>query len=575
MKNAGILFSLTLGLAFLLNILPQTTFANAQETEASMNVAPSIVAELTAYAELETAMERADVVIFSVDEIGNARFSDKQGYTLGEMYARCGDVVPAVRIQAEAEAKAFTNFLTESEAEEFFVLSDSAQMLASVRSEYAVVRGIYDAQGRDLSEENAGYSLAGEACAAGAQVVLLGKNASREVVEQIQARSILVWVQTDATEQAVWDAVTSGCFGVVNEDPAITHRVLSSLDENAYTRAVYIAGHRGYPKKYNENSTEGVEAAFRAGATHAEIDVHLSADGEVVIMHDATLDRTTNGSGSISQMTLEEIRKYKIIDNVMLAGQSEIPILSDMLKILQKEEFSDKLIILEIKENSVPLLAAIEEILANYPSVRDRLLFITFYENLLPELAEMMPDIPRGFLDSLSRADFLERMAPVNAFIDNIMAAELVSVANAEMLRDYGYSVWAWTYDDKGALASGIHAGFLGLTANNVGDISSQIRTISAPETIAASEAKDGYLVTATSFDGTQTQMKAKWVSISKGAGVFMVQYEDSENFLSWTYYTQPVAVQRSGCSGVLAEGMFAVSVAISLAAAQMLRRKR
>ena len=47
MKNAGILFSLTLGLAFLLNTLPQTLFAQAQETEASMNVAPSVVAEIS------------------------------------------------------------------------------------------------------------------------------------------------------------------------------------------------------------------------------------------------------------------------------------------------------------------------------------------------------------------------------------------------------------------------------------------------------------------------------------------------------------------------------------------------
>ena len=48
-------------------------------------------------------------------------------------------------------------------------------------------------------------------------------------------------------------------------------------------------------------------------------------------MHDATIDRITNGTGNVSQMKLEEIRKYKIVDNVMLAGQSEIPTLDDII----------------------------------------------------------------------------------------------------------------------------------------------------------------------------------------------------------------------------------------------------
>lgn len=571
MKNAGILFSLTLGLVFLLNILPQTLFAQAQETEAGMNVAPSVVAEISSYEELGTALEMSDVILFSVDDAGYVRLSDKQSYSLGELYERCGEVVPAVRVQTLAEAEALSDFLLESGAEDFFVLSDSAQMIGAVRSQYSVVRGVYDAQNKDLTGDDAGFALAGEVCAAQAQVVLLGNNVTRDLVEQIQARSVLVWVSTDTDAESLWTAATSGCFGIVGSDPSAVKQVLSKMDEDTLARPVYLAGHRGDTEKYNENSVEGVEGAFREGATHAEIDLRLTADGQIVIMHDATLDRTTNGSGTVSQMTLEEIRKYKIIDNVMLAGQSEIPTVEDMLEILKKEEFSDKLMILEIKDNSVQLLKKIDEIIAQYPDVRNRLLFITFYENLLPDLAERMPDIPRGFLDSLSSADFLQRMSPVNAFIDNIIASELVSVANAEMLRDFGYSVWAWTYDDAGALVSGMHAGFLGLTANNPGDLASYIRSISAPQTLSAKEAKDGYMVTATLFDGTQTQVEAKWVAISDNAGVFLVKYEDEDNFLSLSYYTQLVSVKGTGCSGEAAGGMLAVSVVVCLAAAALI----
>lgn len=571
MKNAGILFSLTLGLAFLLNTLPQTLFAQAQETEASMNVAPSVVAEISSYEELDAALETADIILFSVDEEGNVRLSDKTSYSLGELYMRCDEVVPAAQVQTQGEADALSAFLLESGAEDFFVLSDSAQMIGAVRSQYTVVRGVYDAQNKDLTGEDAGFALAGEVCAAQAQVVLLGENVTRDLVEQVQARSVLVWVNADTDSESLWTAATCGCFGIVGSDPAAVKQVMSQMDEDTLVRPVYLAGHRGDTEKYNENSVEGVEGAFREGATHAEIDLRLTADGQIVIMHDATLDRTTNGSGTVSQMTLEEIRKYKIIDNVMLAGQSEIPTLEDMLEILKKEEFSDKLMILEIKDNSEQLLGKIAEVIAQYPDIRNRLLFITFYENLLPELAESMPDIPRGFLDSLSSSDFLHRMSPVNAFIDNIIASELVSVANAEMLRDYGYAVWAWTYDDAGALVSGMHAGFLGLTANNPGDLTSYIREISAPQTLSAKEAKDGYMVTATRFDGTQVQVEAKWVAISENAGVFLVKYEDEDNFLSLSYYTQPVSVNGGGCSGEAAGGMLVVSVVVCLAAAALI----
>lgn len=133
MKNAGILFSLTLGLAFLLNILPQTSYAQVQATEAGMNVAPSVVAEISSYEELDTALETADVILFSVDDAGYVRLSDKQSYSLGELYERCGEIVPAVRVQTEGEADALSAFLLESGAEDFFVLSDSAQMIGGGR----------------------------------------------------------------------------------------------------------------------------------------------------------------------------------------------------------------------------------------------------------------------------------------------------------------------------------------------------------------------------------------------------------------------------------------------------------
>ena len=69
-----------------------------------------------------------------------------------------------------------------------------------------------------------------------------------------------------------------------------------------------IASHRGQWREYPENSIGAIKEAIKDGADIVEIDVHLTADGVPVLMHDSTVDRTTNGTGKVSDFTLEEIK---------------------------------------------------------------------------------------------------------------------------------------------------------------------------------------------------------------------------------------------------------------------------
>jgi glycerophosphoryl diester phosphodiesterase len=66
--------------------------------------------------------------------------------------------------------------------------------------------------------------------------------------------------------------------------------------------------HRGASCKAPENTLEAFRAAIEAGAAGLELDVHMTRDGRIVVVHDATVDRTTDGSGAVREMTLEEIR---------------------------------------------------------------------------------------------------------------------------------------------------------------------------------------------------------------------------------------------------------------------------
>lgn len=68
-----------------------------------------------------------------------------------------------------------------------------------------------------------------------------------------------------------------------------------------------VIGHRGAAGVAPENTVVSIERAFQGGAQAIEIDVHVSADGRLVTMHDDTVDRTTDGTGRVESMTLEEI----------------------------------------------------------------------------------------------------------------------------------------------------------------------------------------------------------------------------------------------------------------------------
>ena len=67
--------------------------------------------------------------------------------------------------------------------------------------------------------------------------------------------------------------------------------------------------HRGASALAPENTIEAFRLATEAGAGGLELDVHMTRDGHIVVIHDATVDRTTNGTGAVSEMTLDELRK--------------------------------------------------------------------------------------------------------------------------------------------------------------------------------------------------------------------------------------------------------------------------
>lgn len=139
-----------------------------------------------------------------------------------------------------------------------------------------------------------------------------------------------------------------------------------------------VIGHRGAKALAPENTLAGIRAASQCGADAVEVDVRLTKDGALVLMHDDTVDRTTSGKGRVEDLSLNEIKE---ID----ADGEKVPTLEEALDLVQK---LDLLAVIEMKEEGI------EELVANAANggnaVNDKRVIVTsFYHSSLRELKEI------------------------------------------------------------------------------------------------------------------------------------------------------------------------------------------
>lgn len=129
------------------------------------------------------------------------------------------------------------------------------------------------------------------------------------------------------------------------------------------TNKTLIFGHRGVPVKFPENSLAGFKYALDHGIDGLEFDVHLTKDNIPVIIHDETINRTTNGSGRVVDFTKSELSSFR------LSNGERIPTLSEVLKLLQ---FQPVYINLEFKTDQI-----------HYPGIEKKVLALTQQAKLI------------------------------------------------------------------------------------------------------------------------------------------------------------------------------------------------
>jgi glycerophosphoryl diester phosphodiesterase len=116
--------------------------------------------------------------------------------------------------------------------------------------------------------------------------------------------------------------------------PAITYGQVSEKIKQLHdpqTKNVMVASHRGDWRNAPENSLAAYQLAIEMGVDMIETDLNKTSDGVVVIMHDGTIDRTTNGKGKPSDYTLAELKKFHLRNGLGRVTNHTIPTLEEVM----------------------------------------------------------------------------------------------------------------------------------------------------------------------------------------------------------------------------------------------------
>lgn len=192
-----------------------------------------------------------------------------------------------------------------------------------------------------------------------------------------------------------------------------------------------MLGHRGAKGEKPENTIEGISYALDLGLKAIEIDIHLSADNRLVVIHDDTIDRTTNGSGRVKDLSSSELRELD-------AGNGEkIPYLEEVLDLLDKYSFT---LFIEVKS------VGCEKLLVELMRTREiyqKVIVKSFNHRIIKKVKEIEPKV---------RTACLIYGLPVNAVsvIENARAdgisisVSTVDQALVELCHHHNYKVTVW-----------------------------------------------------------------------------------------------------------------------------------
>ena len=194
--------------------------------------------------------------------------------------------------------------------------------------------------------------------------------------------------------------------------------------------------HRGAKGYEPENTLQAFQKALDLNADGIELDVHLSADGQIIVIHDETIDKMTNGKGFVNTLSLPELKSF------LIAEKHEIPTLKEVFDLVNKK----CLINIELKnfDTFSKVVDLIEEYVSEKNWKYEHFIVSSFDWNALQHLHDLNQNIPIGVLTETDLNLAL-------AFAETIKAKaihpyyHLLNEENTQEIQEKGFLVLPWT----------------------------------------------------------------------------------------------------------------------------------
>lgn len=198
-------------------------------------------------------------------------------------------------------------------------------------------------------------------------------------------------------------------------------------------------GHRGARGYEPENTLIGFQKALALNVDQIEFDIHSSADGEIMVIHDETVDRTTNGSGNVNSFTRLELQQFQI------EGQQYIPTLIEVLNLIDRKCSIN----IEIKSNGLAdkLVSIIQQYVTEKQWKYSDFIVSSFEWDNLEKVRLLNPTIPIAVLTETSIEDALAFAKKIKAQAIN-PDFQLLSIENLSQMQQAGFQVFPWTVNE-------------------------------------------------------------------------------------------------------------------------------
>lgn len=207
-----------------------------------------------------------------------------------------------------------------------------------------------------------------------------------------------------------------------------------------------IFAHRGASAHAPENTLGAFKLALELGAHGIELDAKLSADGDIVVIHDATVDRTTDGLGRVSHLTLAALRELDAGVKFSESYRGEkVPTLQEVFELVG----SRAIINIELTNYSTPkdgLADRVCQLVKDFGLTKN-ILFSSFLPSNLKRTRKLLPEVPRGILAMGGWLGFWARMFGIRYGKYQALHPKLddVSVQQVAHVHRLGRRIFSWT----------------------------------------------------------------------------------------------------------------------------------